>query len=275
MIINQKKDTTIPIVSIITPVLNGSKFIEQAITSVTNQKYCNIEYIIVDGGSTDGTIDIIKKYESRVTKWISEPDEGISDAFNKGINLSKGELIGIVNSDDWLEPDAIEKVVNKYLENSCDVICGAVRFWENEKEVIVSLPDVNNLIRETSVHHAAVFIKRSVYEKYGQYDTSYSYAMDYELMLRYKMAGLKFCTMNSIISNRRLEGLSYTHRRQALKEVKRARGKYFTKLNVLINYLYANLKDVLGRMLKNSHMKSLYSIYWNRKNKKLSEGKDH
>lgn len=255
--------------------MNGSKFIEQAITSVTNQKYGNIEYIIVDGGSTDGTIDIIKKNDSRISNWISEPDEGISDAFNKGINLSSGELIGIVNSDDWLEPDAIEKIVGIYLENDCDVICGAVRFWKEEKEVIVAFPDINSITRETSVHHAAVFIKRSAYEKYGKYDTSYSYAMDYELMLRYKMAGLKFYSLNSVVSNRRLEGISYTNKQKAFKEVRRARSKFFPKLNVIIIYWYSNLKDVLGRIFKNSLMRFIYSFYWNRKNKKLNEGKDH
>src|SRR5687768_15692501 len=99
----------LPLVSIITIVFNGQKSIERAINSVLGQTYPNIEYIIIDGGSTDGTIDIIKKYQHKIAFWKSEPDNGIADAFNKGLSCAKGNIIGFVNADDWYNPDTISK----------------------------------------------------------------------------------------------------------------------------------------------------------------------
>src|SRR5688500_14665300 len=100
-----------PLVSVITVVYYGEKYIDAVIKSVLNQTYNYIEYIIIDGGSSDNTISIIKKYERQISFWVSENDEGISDAFNKGITKARGEIIGIINSDDWYEKDAVEKVV--------------------------------------------------------------------------------------------------------------------------------------------------------------------
>jgi len=98
-----------PLISIITVVLNGEKFLEGAIKSVLSQTYQNFEYIIIDGGSYDRSIEIIKKYANEKTFWISEPDKGISDAFNKGISKARGEVIGLLNYDDWYEKNTLEK----------------------------------------------------------------------------------------------------------------------------------------------------------------------
>jgi glycosyltransferase involved in cell wall biosynthesis len=107
-----------PLVSIITVVFNGERYLEETIKSVINQTYKNIEYIIIDGGSTDNTLNIIKKYEDKIDYWISEKDKGIYDAINKGIKLSRGELIGIINADDYYEIDVLEKVVSIYTKDS-------------------------------------------------------------------------------------------------------------------------------------------------------------
>ena len=101
-----------PLVSIVTIVYNGEKHLEQTIQSVLNQTYSNIEYIIIDGGSKDNTINIIEKYSDRLAYWISEKDNGISDAFNKGIAKSTGEIVGLINADDWYDFDAIKHVVS-------------------------------------------------------------------------------------------------------------------------------------------------------------------
>ena len=106
-----------PLVSVITVVYNGEKYLEQTIQSVINQTYNNIEYIIIDGGSTDTTLDIIKKYKDYISYFISEPDNGLYDAMNKGIRRANGELIGMLNSDDWLNLDAISTVQNAYVKN--------------------------------------------------------------------------------------------------------------------------------------------------------------
>lgn len=261
-----------PLVSIVTIVKNGEKYLTQAIVSVLNQTFPNIEYLIIDGGSNDGTIEIIKKYENEIDYWISEPDNGISDAFNKGIKAASGELIGIVNSDDWLEENAVSNVVEIYNQKKCDVICGAVKFWENNKEVIVSYPDIESITWETSIHHAGVFIKRSLFDEFGYYDTTFQYVMDYELLLRFKMVGVEFYSADIWVSNRRLEGISYKNRKLALKEVKKARGRYFSKSNVFFNYWFIWFKDLIGRLLKSSFLKSVYIYYWNKKNYNLSKG---
>ena len=107
-----KNDIQHPLVSIITVVLNGESHLEHTINSVLCQTYENLEYIIIDGGSSDGTQDIIRKYQDKIDYWISESDDGIYDAMNKGILQAKGELIGILNSDDWYELETVELMVN-------------------------------------------------------------------------------------------------------------------------------------------------------------------
>ena len=124
-----------PLVSIITIVRNGEKYLENAIKSVINQTYENIEYIIIDGRSTDGTLDIIATYNESIDYWISEADSGISDAFNKGVNLANGELIGIVNSDDWLESNAVEIIVS-HLDKKISVYCGNLKLYDRNLNII-------------------------------------------------------------------------------------------------------------------------------------------
>ncbi|MDO4190908.1 MAG: glycosyltransferase, partial [Bacteroidales bacterium] len=129
-----------PLVSIITVCFNAEKTIEQTIQSVINQTYSNIEYIIIDGKSTDSTLNIVSKYKDNIATIISEPDNGIYDAMNKGIKLSSGELIGIINADDWYEKDAVKIMVNKYLstENKDNSLYyGMIRIWKNNKEYCV------------------------------------------------------------------------------------------------------------------------------------------
>ena len=100
----------LPKISIITPCFNAAQYIEQTILSIVNQEYDNLEYIIIDGGSSDGTVDIIKKYQDKITYWISEPDKGQSDAINKGIAIATGEVFNWVNGDDYLENDTLKLV---------------------------------------------------------------------------------------------------------------------------------------------------------------------
>ena len=100
-----------PLVSIITIVFNGGKHLQQTIESVLGQSYSNIEYIIIDGGSKDSSVSIIEKYSAQLAYWTTEPDKGISDAFNKGIKKTKGQIIGIINADDWYEADTVQQVV--------------------------------------------------------------------------------------------------------------------------------------------------------------------
>jgi len=259
-----------PLVSIITAVLNGKEYLEGAIKSVISQTYSNYEYIIIDGASKDGTLDIIKKYENKLTSWVSEPDNGISDALNKGILKVKGEIIGLLHYDDWYEKNALEIVVEAFKNPQIDVFCGASRFWKKDKIINVATPDINRIERETSVHHSSVFIKKEIYELNGLFLTKYKYAMDYELLLRYYLRGVKFQQIPLILSNRRLDGISYKNKNKALFETLQIRKKYFPHRIVYVHFLYIWIKDSLGRIMKLPPFLKLYQYYWKKKN--LTQG---
>ncbi len=180
------------IVSIITAVLNNKELIEYCIKSVINQTYQNIEYIIIDGGSTDGTIEVMKRYEDKITKWISEPDKGIYDALNKGIKLASGEIIGFLHADDvYANDEVIEKVANVFIKYNVDSCYGDLQYVDkNNTDKIIrywkSQPYRDGLFRKGWMPpHPTFFVKREVYEKYGFFNTDFKIAADYELMLRF------------------------------------------------------------------------------------------
>lgn len=194
-------------VSIITVVYNGVKNIEQTIKSVLHQTYSNIEYIVIDGGSTDGSLDIIKKYSDSISYWVSEADKGIYDAMNKGISKATGDLIGIINSDDWYEPDAIMNMVTAYEENT--VLYGIIRTICNENEVSLYAP-YPSLIKRIMIPHPTCFIPKTIYSKYGLYELKYKSCADYHLVLRLYQLGVRFKVIERVIANFRVGGFSNT-----------------------------------------------------------------
>jgi glycosyltransferase involved in cell wall biosynthesis len=181
--INKTSSKDYPLITVITAVLNNEKFIEETILSILNQTYKNIEYIIIDGGSTDKTIDIIKKYENAIDLWISEKDNGIYDAFNKGMSLSTGEMLGFVNSDDILYPEAIQILVNYIKKNDVDFIFGSVR-----KHYALLSGYKPWKIKFSwgfyTSHSTGFFIKTTSAKKVGQYNLKYKYSSDYDYLYR-------------------------------------------------------------------------------------------
>lgn len=178
-------------VSIITVCLNNARFLQSAIESVFNQDYQNIEYIIIDGGSTDGTVDIVKSYGIKISKFISEPDNGIYDAMNKGLNIATGEIIGILNSDDiYYNSHVISNVVGAFEKQNCDIVYGnicyvkqydlnrVVRVWETSKYISGSFK------KGWHPPHPALFVKNKIYHRFGLFNTNFKLAADFELMLR-------------------------------------------------------------------------------------------
>lgn len=223
-----------PLLSIITIVYNGQKHIEKTIRSVIEQNYESLEYIIIDGGSTDGTLDIIRKYEKNITHWKSEPDKGINDAFNKGLKQAKGELIGFLNSDDWLEPNALQTIAQNYQTGK--IVYGNVRFWKNEKEISVSKSDHTRLREGMTMAHPAVYVPKSLYEQYGTFRTDLKIASDYDILVRFFVNKVDFVKVNNIIVNMNLGGISHTRWVLAIWEDLKVKNKYFS--NKFLNYCY-------------------------------------
>lgn len=198
-----------PLVTIITVVYNGENFLEMTIRSIAGQTYDNIEYIIIDGGSTDGTIDIIKRYSDFIDYWKSEPDKGIADAFNKGIALSNGEIIGIINSDDWYESDTVESIVNQ-LRSYPAIYSGHMNLYDYKGEKLLRLhksrPD--RLSQTMRVAHPSTFVHRFVYDKVGVFSSDYKSAMDYDFFLRARAYPFEIIILDKVLSNMRLGGIS-------------------------------------------------------------------
>lgn len=190
-----------PLVSIITVVFNGERYLKQTIQSVINQSYDNVEYIVIDGGSTDSTLDIIKKYENQIDYWVSEKDNGIYDAMNKGLQLSSGEVIGIINADDWYVEDAIEKSIEVLQKTGRDYSIGNIKKVPSN---IISKP-INPLV-DTVIYpgmmypHIGAFIKTDVYRKIGLFDTKYRIAADFDMALRIHMNQFKAVVIDKTIA---------------------------------------------------------------------------
>lgn len=204
------------LVSIITVTLNARLTIEDTITKVLAQTYKNVEYIVVDGGSTDGTMGIVNKYKDRISKIVSEPDKGLYDGMNKGIKLATGDIIGILNSDDiYANNFVIENVVNKMNESESDLCYSDlvyvdkdntdknIRYWKSGTYNEESFK--NGWIPP----HPTVFIKRWVYEKYGVFDLSLAVVADHEILCRFMYKyKVKSCYIPEVLIKMRLGGAS-------------------------------------------------------------------
>ena len=205
-------------VSIITVTLNSEKYLEKTILSVLNQTYSNIEYIIIDGGSKDGTLNLISKYQDSISYFISEKDDGIYDAMNKGITQATGDLIGIINSDDWLNNDAIERIVSvgKKAKTKTFVIHGNIRMINaNNKILAIRKPIANSIAKyfTTPFKHPAMFVSKEIYKTFGAFDIGSGLAADYDFMLR--ISSCESFYIDKIITNVRTVGISTGGRKSA------------------------------------------------------------
>lgn len=204
--------TTPPLVSIITVVYNGAKTLEQTIQSVINQTYKNIEYIIIDGGSTDGTLEIIKKYEKHIAYWHSKADKGLYDAMNIGIGFANGELIGMINSDDWYELNAVELMVKANQQHPDKSIFHADRhdIDNNGNKSIKKFHPSSFKFKYYGMtyNHPSMFITKYEYKKH-LYNIELVAFSDYQFVLEaYLRDKNTFCYIDEPIVNYRLDGIS-------------------------------------------------------------------
>lgn len=166
-------------ISIITVNRDNKNGIEQTFDSVAKQTFQGFEYIVVDGASTDGSVDVIKD-NARVNSWLSEPDSGVYDAMNKGINLANGDYLLFLNSGDFLyQDDVLEKVVRDL--NGAEIIYGNLHFADSEESHVYHYPDrlTFSFMYEFSLGHPATFIRRDLFDRYGLYDTQYTIVADW------------------------------------------------------------------------------------------------
>jgi glycosyltransferase involved in cell wall biosynthesis len=203
-----------PVVTVVTVVRNGATTLETTMLSVLNQTYCNIEYIVIDGASTDGTLEIIKKYEDRIDYWMSEPDNGIYDAMNKGINLATGDWINFMNSGDWFtDNNVVGGIFSCQNFKDIDVIYGNSTQINDKKEKIeeYSRTNVDDFIKGPIYRHGASFVKTVVHRAF-LFDMSklkkFDYALDFYCIFSIYMAGKHFMRVNTNILTYQLDGMS-------------------------------------------------------------------
>ena len=214
-------------VSIITVAYNSAATIRDTIDSVLHQTYENIEYIIIDGSSTDDTVKLARSYEEafvhsgREFRIVSEPDQGIYDAMNKGIHLATGQLVGIINSDDWYEPVAVERVVKTFLETSFDMFYADLRII-TENKTMIKHSKLRKIVVSRDWNHPTTFITREVYEDH-LYKLE-SVHDDWDLVLRLRRENKKIVVLNEVLANFRAGGVS--NKKSLAAALKRGRARY-------------------------------------------------
>jgi glycosyltransferase involved in cell wall biosynthesis len=201
--------------TIITACYNSEETIERTFKSILKQKFKNIEYIVIDGNSNDNTVSIIKDFDKKFIskgidfKWLSEPDNGIYDAMNKGIDMASGDIIGIINSDDWYRDNAIS-LVNKgnQKEPDADIFYGdLLKVIDNE--TMLGFGYINSKkIQSLRLNHPTMFVKKQVYKELGNYDTNFKIGADRDFVFRALNNNMKFKKIDEIISYFSLEGVS-------------------------------------------------------------------
>lgn len=239
-------------ISIITATYNSATTIRDTIESVIAQDYDDIEHIIVDGASKDKTLEIVKGYGDKIAKIISEPDKGIYDAMNKGIKSATGDVVGILNSDDFFtSKDVLSTVAKTFMENDIDALYGDVHFV-NSENLEKSVRYYSSAIFKPSLFrfgfmpaHPSFYMKRSCYDKYGLYSLDYKIASDYDLLIRYLYKHkIKYKYIKKDFVTMRTGGVSTENLNSRItlnKEIITSCGKYGIRTNMfflLIKYFY-------------------------------------
>jgi glycosyltransferase involved in cell wall biosynthesis len=236
----------LPKISVVTPSYNQGEFLERTIESVLSQSYPNLEYIVIDGGSEDNSVDIIRKYEHHLAYWFSEPDDGQSNAINKGLMRSTGEILAWLNSDDTYEPCALEIVGNYFREHpEIEVLYGDANLVDVEDRVLLRIHGVPYSRRALiyagiNLHQASTFWRRELFQRVGMLDEDLHFGMDYDLWFRFAKVGARFSYIPITFANFRQHAESKTVRATELsrQESRAAKEKYFNVRRYSYSYLF-------------------------------------
>lgn len=218
-------------ISIVTISYNYGSHLEETIKSIVGCGYANLEYIVIDGGSTDGSVEIIKKYEDRISYWASEKDNGISDALNKGISKCTGELVGLIHAGDKLAEGALQIIASEYEKNKFDFCFGNLDFCDDNGNIIFNQNGDKDYIKKIeytmpAILHPTVFVRKDVYDRYGSFSSDYKLAMDYEFFLRVTKEGVVGQYIDETIAVMHHGGASVRGFYASYKEVAKASVKY-------------------------------------------------
>lgn len=229
-------------ITIVTICRNAEATLAHTIKSVSDQQFPQLEYVIIDGASTDFTVNIVNSFGKMIDVFVSEPDAGIADAFNKGIGLASGEIIGIINADDQLLPGTLAKVAQYFEEfPDIDVIHADILLYDGERFVKrISPPDRWWYPwRLVLFNHPATFVRRKVYEKFGGFDIRYKYTMDVELYLRWIRSGVAISYLNQPLVLMQAGGASGINTTQVFIEKRRALLTYgYSRLLVEFQFVF-------------------------------------
>lgn len=241
------------LISIVTVVFNSKDLIEKTILSVIQQSYSHIEYIIIDGGSTDGTLEIVEQYKAYLSHWIVESDRGIYDAMNKGIELAKGQIIGILNSGDFYPPGTLQTVARLYEDNlhKSLIITGAMKRFDPDTGVeFVQQRNLQDLHKRIylgmPINHPATFVTPNVYQTVGYFNPEFKICGDYDLIYRaYHSQTVKFIFSDRVLACMSMGGMSerYSHVWVRAREAMRIRQH---SINRLFNTIFALRIVVIG-----------------------------
>jgi len=250
--VNKPAITVQPLLSIITVCLNSRSTIERTIRSVLEQKQTGVEYIIIDGGSTDGTQEIVRSYGYGIDTFVSEPDRGIADGFNKGIFLAHGEIIGLVNSDDSLLPGSLQKVLDFFQKNPGSQVVHADLLLYSGNLLVKQVTPAGRWWypwRLVLFNHPSTFVGRAVYETYGLFSLEYRIAMDVEIFLRWLAAGVRIDYLPEPLIVMHYGGVSNRRPYDGYREARRAYIKHdYPVLPVWLLYLAKCLLHHVGRI---------------------------